>query len=143
MLRGSRDGFTPKKFHTLCDGKPNTVTFVKVKVTEEILGGYNPLIWKSTYSYDQTKDSFIFSFKNKDNFFKDAILSNVNKTDYAICNHREYGPCFITDLILRSSNETRAYDFVYCKKSSYVKKIRDTENEFFIEDYEVFQIIRK
>ena len=37
LLRGSRDGFTPKKFHTLCDGKPNTVTFIKVKGTKEIL----------------------------------------------------------------------------------------------------------
>ena len=31
LLRGSRDGFTPKNFHILCDGKPNTVTFIKVK----------------------------------------------------------------------------------------------------------------
>ncbi|EXX74891.1 hypothetical protein RirG_046860 [Rhizophagus irregularis DAOM 197198w] len=26
LIRGSRDGFTPKKFHTLCDNKHNTVT---------------------------------------------------------------------------------------------------------------------
>ncbi|GET51631.1 hypothetical protein GLOIN_2v1784750 [Rhizophagus irregularis DAOM 181602=DAOM 197198] len=29
LLRGSRDGFTPKKFHTLCDDKLNTVTFIQ------------------------------------------------------------------------------------------------------------------
>ncbi|GBC07686.1 hypothetical protein RclHR1_07620004 [Rhizophagus clarus] len=27
LLRGCRDGFTPKRFHELCDNKPNTVTF--------------------------------------------------------------------------------------------------------------------
>ena len=43
LLRGSWDGFTPKAFHSLCDGVPKTVTFIKVKETEEILGGYNPL----------------------------------------------------------------------------------------------------
>ncbi|GBB86962.1 hypothetical protein RclHR1_13400003 [Rhizophagus clarus] len=48
LLRGSRDGFTPRKFHKLCDNIPYTVTFIKVKETEEIIGGYNPLIWKGS-----------------------------------------------------------------------------------------------
>ncbi len=144
LLRGSRDGFTSKKFHTLCDNKPNTVTFVKVKGTEEILGGYNPLIWQSTGPHGQTKDSFIFSFKNKDYFFKDAVLSNVNITDGAICYRNDFGPCFNLDLYIRSY-ETNDYDVdvVYCKKQNYEKKIRDTEDIFFIEDYEVFQIIKR
>src|ERR1044072_5161774 len=88
LLRGSRDGFTPNKFHKLCDGKPRTVTFIKVKGTEEILGGYNPLVWKSVPEYGRTKDSFIFSFKNKDTFFKDAIFSNVEKVCLAAYSHK-------------------------------------------------------
>src|SRR5438034_2477416 len=40
LLRGSRDGFTPKKFHEICDDKLNTVTFIKINGTEEIVGGY-------------------------------------------------------------------------------------------------------
>jgi hypothetical protein len=39
LLRGSQDGFTSKKFHELCDNKPKTVTFIKVKGSEEIIGG--------------------------------------------------------------------------------------------------------
>src|ERR1051325_8633731 len=66
LLRGSRDGFTPKKFHQLCDNKHYTVTFIKVRGTDEILGGYNPIIWISSNSlspsWSKTKDSFIFSF---------------------------------------------------------------------------------
>src|ERR1043166_8304268 len=86
LLRGSRDGFTPKKFHELCDDKPITVTFIKVKGTEVILGGYNPIIWKSSDKdvWSKTKDSFIFSFKNKNNFIEDVIISNVKDADYAI-----------------------------------------------------------
>src|ERR1051325_7751298 len=69
LLRGSRDGFTPKKFHELCDNKNNTVTFIKVKRSEEILGGYNPIIWKSSNSWGETKDRrfpyyWIISTKN-------------------------------------------------------------------------------
>jgi len=77
----SRDGFTPKKFHTLCDNIPVTVTFIKVKETDEILGGYNPITWESTDKFGQSRDGFIFSFKNKSNFIKDAILSNIRNID--------------------------------------------------------------
>ena len=48
LLRGSRDGFTPKKFHELCDKKSDTVTFIKIEGTKEIVGGYNPLKWESS-----------------------------------------------------------------------------------------------
>src|SRR5581483_303637 len=62
LFRGSRDGFTTGKFHKFCDGKSRTVTVVKVKGSNEILGGYNPLAWDSSGDYSTTKDSFIFSF---------------------------------------------------------------------------------
>ena len=37
--------------------KQNTVTFIKVKGTEEIIGGYNPLKWESlkTWVYQEFK----------------------------------------------------------------------------------------
>ena len=142
LLRGSRDGFTPKTFHRLCDDKPVTVTFIKVKGTEEILGGYNPSVWKSTGYSIQTKGSFIFSFKNENNLIKDAILSNVNKTIGRTLNYDEVlGPCFSQDLCIYSSNETKDFDHAYCKQDGYEEKIRNTEDSFSIEDYEVFQVI--
>jgi len=142
LLRGSRDGFTPEKFHNLCDNKPNTVTFIKVKGTEEIIGGYNPLIWKSS-GWGETKDSFIFSFKNKCTLFKDAIISNVNNISKAINYDYRYGPYFGHDLVIRSSNESKDYDKILCNKKCYEKEIRGTNDQFLIEDYEVYQIIRK
>ena len=38
ILRGSRDGFTPKKFHEICDNRSRTVAVIKVKDSNEILG---------------------------------------------------------------------------------------------------------
>ncbi|CAB4412186.1 unnamed protein product [Rhizophagus irregularis] len=101
LLKGSRDGFTPKKFHELCDNRPKTVTFIKIKIkgTEEIIGGYNPVIWESSVIWGETKDSFIFSFKNKNNF-KDAILSYIKISGHAIANHPEVGPKFGHDIII-------------------------------------------
>ena len=43
MLRGTRDGFRPEKFHEICDYQLHTVSVIKVKGSNEILGGYNPI----------------------------------------------------------------------------------------------------
>ena len=70
IFRGSRDGFSSEKFHQICDNIPHTVTIAKVKGSDEILGGYNPITWNSNLpdkSYSTTKVSFIFSFRDKVN----------------------------------------------------------------------------
>ncbi|RGB27416.1 hypothetical protein C1646_386619 [Rhizophagus diaphanus] len=143
LLRGSRDGFTPKRFHELCDGKPKTVTFIKVKGTEENIGGYNPLIWETSHIWGVTKNSFIFSFKNRY-----VVISKVKNSNYALDFSTKCGPQFGSDLNINSykdsnSNEYTNFNESCCKKRHYEKRIRDTENNFSIEDYEVFQIIRK
>jgi hypothetical protein len=146
LLRGSRDGFTPKRFHESCNNIPHTVSFIKIRGTEEIIGGYNPFIWKSHNDgeWGETKDSFIFSFKNKNNF-KNPILSHVINTDRALFYHSGCGPTFDYDLLLcmEENDDLGEYDCCKCEPNSYEKKIRDTEDIFSIEDYEVFQIIKK
>jgi hypothetical protein len=152
LLRGSRDGFTPIKFHELCDNIPHTVTFIKIKGTEEIIGGYNPLIWKSHKNgeFGKTKDSFIFSFKNKDNF-KNFILSHVKNIDKALYYRYDFGPTFFDDIDIyvmsfpheREYAGSKKFNSCGCKQSNYEKKIRDTEETFLMEDYEVYQIIKK
>ncbi|GES90248.1 BTB/POZ protein [Rhizophagus clarus] len=120
-----------------------------IKGTDEILGGYNPLIWKS-YNVGQcgkTKDSFIFSFKSKDNF-RDLILSRVKNVDKAIYYKYNFGPTFYDDIdiyVMKGGiepSDIREYNYSHCKQKSYEKKVRDTEDKFSVEDYEVFQIIK-
>ncbi|RGB28706.1 hypothetical protein C1646_715453 [Rhizophagus diaphanus] len=144
LLRGSRDGFTYKKFHELCDNKSNTVTFIKVKGTDEILGGYNPLVWNSSNGWGQSLDSFIFSFKNKDEI-KDLILSYVSNMNRAINYHKTHGPSFGRDdlkILCSASNDVSPFNYNRCEQTDYEKRIRDTEEFFDIEDYEVFQIMK-
>ncbi|CAB4412288.1 unnamed protein product [Rhizophagus irregularis] len=140
LLRGSRDGFTPKKFHTLCDNKYETITFIKVKGKDEIIGGYNPLVWKSSGSWGLTKHSFIFSFKGND--INSLIISNIVNAECAL-NYGVYrGPCFGQDIVIYSRNgEFQNYNYNYCEKCYYGKQIRDTKYQFTIEDYEVFKIM--
>ncbi|GBB88393.1 hypothetical protein RclHR1_14970006 [Rhizophagus clarus] len=143
LLRGSRDGLRPDKFHQLCNYKPNTVTFIKVKDTGEILGGHNPSIWKSSNDFGQSY-SFIFSFKNKDNFDV-SILSRVNNMERALKYGDEYGPSFgSSDLKLAITIVWNPkLDCNKCIICDYEKKIRESQDKFYVEDYEVFQIMRK
>ncbi|RHZ89568.1 hypothetical protein Glove_13g205 [Diversispora epigaea] len=79
----------------------------KVKGTDDILGGYNPLAWDNTYyngKWMKTKDSFIFSLKN--NTVQNSILGRVKDSKLAICNvsktlQNYIGPHF-TDFYLYS-----------------------------------------
>ncbi|GBB83235.1 hypothetical protein RclHR1_00100039 [Rhizophagus clarus] len=141
LLRGSRDGFTPEKFHELCDGKPNTVTFIKVRDSDEIIGGYNPLVWDSSNDWCEAEDTFIFSLKNNDIFFKDAIISNIEVTDCALWFSTTSGPCFGDDINIYASHEFTAYDEISYQRKYYYENIRD-DGRFSIEDYEVYQFIR-
>src|SRR4051794_32930818 len=93
LYRGSRDGLKSQRFHEICDNQFRTVTIVKVKGSSEILGGYNPISWKSDRTFGVTKDSFIFSFKYKDSI-ENNILSRVINERRAIYNDGSYGPTF-------------------------------------------------
>ena len=53
-------------------------------------------------------------------------------------------PKFGHDLvIIHSSVGSADYDEAYCDNYYYEKMIRDTKAKFTIEDYEVFQIIKR
>ncbi|GBC29170.2 BTB/POZ protein [Rhizophagus irregularis DAOM 181602=DAOM 197198] len=115
-----------------------------IKRTEEIIGGYNPSIWEScaNWVWGKAEERFIFSFKNKNNF-KDAILSKIIYSKFALCFGPTAGPHFGGDINICASNVLADYNFTEYFKGHYEKNIRDSEGKFTIEDYEVFKITKK
>ncbi|GBB99695.1 hypothetical protein RclHR1_00360044 [Rhizophagus clarus] len=98
IYRSSRDGNgnTIKSFHENCDNKLNTILIAKIKNSEQIIGGYNPLTWDSSNSYKSTKDSFIFSFESK-TIFQSAKVGYSNGDQPIYCGLK-HGPTFGHDL---------------------------------------------
>ncbi|RIB22555.1 hypothetical protein C2G38_2140164 [Gigaspora rosea] len=141
LLRGSRDGFSGEVFHRLCDNIPGTVVVVKIDSTNEILGGYNPLIWKDPNDkaeFVTTADSFIFSLKNG----IQSILSRVkNKSNAIFYGKISQGPIFGKDLGMGRRDNPISKEWG-CSKYAYEKPIRDINAWFFIDEYEVFQICK-
>ncbi|RIB27665.1 hypothetical protein C2G38_2159950 [Gigaspora rosea] len=135
LFRGGRDRFSGKEFHKLCDNIPGTVVIVKINSTDEILGGYNPLVWKFGGGYGTTTDSFIFSLKNGN--MNQSILSRVINPSQAIWYDSESsGPWFDNDLRMENSKKCD------CSRQTYDKCIRSASGLFSIDEFEVFQICK-
>ncbi|CAG8471113.1 6701_t:CDS:2 [Acaulospora colombiana] len=167
LFRGSRDGFSPSVFHEICDNKAHTVWYLlflesilkvinmshvffyaiksvmRVTGTNEILGGYNPVVWQRlNCKWGESTNSFIFSFPSND--FVDTILSRVSIRKKAINLESSYGPSWGYDLMMVGPNLKKRCS---CNQDHlrmmYEKPIREKKGEFEIDDYEVFLIERK
>ncbi|RHZ66048.1 hypothetical protein Glove_309g24 [Diversispora epigaea] len=152
ILSGTRDGLTPQTFWNTCHNHARTVIVAKVKGTDEIIGGYNPLTWDNTYSDDQwmeTDDSFIFSLKNGS--IQDSIISRVENTQRAILNvckndQNNHGPYFGYDFYLSGDESNFNLDYrSKCIDGSryYEKPIRTSSDKLSIDDYEVFKVVKQ
>ncbi|CAG8766133.1 16252_t:CDS:1, partial [Gigaspora margarita] len=122
IYRASEESFSINKFHENCDNKGPTVVIIKVRNSGEIIGGYNPLDWRSVKLTNnenrllpsniynnyrcKTSKSFIFSLLS---FSKGAIprLSRISTKNEAIiwCNNK--GPCFGSQDLWIQNNSSR------------------------------------
>ncbi|RHZ61238.1 hypothetical protein Glove_349g135 [Diversispora epigaea] len=98
-----------------CHGHSRTVAILKVKRTDEIFGGYNPLSWEN------------------------SILSRVKKSKSSIVNMiKNY-------VVHPSSNFTLDLNCQYGNYGHYEKPFKKTLDPylFSIVDYEIFKVIKK
>ncbi|XP_028395970.1 uncharacterized protein LOC114519975 isoform X2 [Dendronephthya gigantea] len=100
--RASRDGWRAQDFHSHCDNKGPTV--VLVKANNCIFGGYADVSWQGNVGYTNSKSSFIFSLRNKDNLA--PFIANIKQREegYAIYCKSSFGPTFGGGFDLRIVN---------------------------------------
>ncbi|PKK55803.1 hypothetical protein RhiirC2_801481, partial [Rhizophagus irregularis] len=79
------------------------------------------------------------------NNFKDSILSNIIDVNHAIYYGENVGPAFgrDIDIYVKWGDSSKDYNYCLCEQKSYERGIRSKGGLFLIEDYEVFQIIKK
>ncbi|RHZ75169.1 hypothetical protein Glove_217g24 [Diversispora epigaea] len=147
ILRGSKDGFSPRTFWDICDGHDNTIVVTKVEGTGEIIGGFNPLAWNKTKKrWMSTNKSFIYTFK--DGNLQNSILSRVKKVNEALwyaLDKDKYGPYFgDSEFMMRSDVSDFTQDKLSrCKTNDKYEKSIRTNDQFSIIDYEVFKVVEK
>ncbi|CAB4444562.1 unnamed protein product [Rhizophagus irregularis] len=137
ILRGSRGGFSASSFHNKCDDKGATIVIAKIKGSNKIIGGYNPYSW-SRNTTGNTNDSFLFLFDDYRSI-DTGNLYRVSDQHHAVWWHNDYGVCFGynggCDLIMYSDGKWSSL----C--TSYPKI--DVPLNFEVDDYEVFNVIKK
>lgn len=145
LLRGSRDGFSARKFHELCKDKGATVVIMKIAGTGEVIGGFNPENWKGGFfgNWVKSMDSFIFSLGVESENLKNSKLSRIKKNHsrMAVFSADVRGPCF-GNRDLWMSNYNNLSKGCSSRNSYYEKNLIDSQ-EFDLEDYEVFQIFHQ
>ena len=84
LYRASEDGDLANNFHSKCDGKKNTVTFVK-STNGKRFGGFASKGWNSYGNWITDENCFVFSLDNKECYY-------YNNTGYMIYGCSSYGP---------------------------------------------------
>ncbi|CAG8523312.1 976_t:CDS:1 [Ambispora leptoticha] len=140
LLRGSRDGFTPTSFHRLCDNQGPTLTVIRVKDTDEIIGGYNPYSWNLHSGFERTNDSFIFSIDEND--LSASFCSLVSNSSNAVKSHTKCGPSWGDGDLCLFGHNFRESKLCRTRQCDYEQKIRSSSETFSVHEYEVFQVIR-
>ncbi|GBC19325.1 BTB/POZ protein [Rhizophagus irregularis DAOM 181602=DAOM 197198] len=131
LYRSNRDGTDTKTFHKNCDNKGATIWVAKIKNSTQIIGGYNPLDWNGN-GWKTTGDSFIFNFTDGKNISTSKV-SYVNYREYAVFCHDTYGP---------TMGNLHCHQNKWSNSDGNYPNIGIPEN-FIVENYEVFQIIKK
>ncbi|CAB4444553.1 unnamed protein product [Rhizophagus irregularis] len=140
LYRASRDGNTAAAFHAKCDNKGPTIVVVKIKNSERIVGGYNPLFWDSSGGFKITDNGFIFSFSDKNNLQTATVAYNIVRSRSIYC-HKTCGPVFgCNDLYINYS--INPVD-VWCSTCTSCYPTCNFPRKMYVDDYEVFQVIIK
>ena len=90
LWRGSTDGFGSNTFHSLCDGKGETLTVTKT-TAGYILGGYTAAAWKSSDSFSTDANAFMFFLTNVQNKPMKLMVTSPTR---AARHHSNLGPSF-------------------------------------------------
>ena len=139
LYRASRDGYSASSFHNKCDNKGVTIVIVKIKGSEQIVGGYNPFDWDSSSSHKTTKDSFIFAFTDKMNT-KTANVGYSNGV-MSVGSYPSCGPVFGNYFYFYNDGTTW-----YIKDDNYsisYSSIGIPTGSVKVDDCEIFKVTKK
>jgi hypothetical protein len=161
IYRRSCDG--NNKIRNKCAEQGAVLILIKIKYSEKIFGGYNPIGWNNNYSdyhdpyqylsyskrrnqYLPTTKSFIFSFENNEDI-KNMKISRVVNSTYAIYNYGNGIDFGGGDLVLENDRLFLSYTGYYENliRNSNMNKlyngyIRNTSNQYEVEEIEAFSV---
>ena len=135
------DGDSSNTFHSKCDGKGATITFIKTTAGKRI-GGFSSIPWSTKSNYDTDNEAFLFSLDANQKFVQYKNFGN------AVYHHSSYGPTFGNghDLYIASGCKSNTSSYCYSGYSygffySYnMINAGSQQTAFQVTEYEVYLI---
>jgi hypothetical protein len=156
LWRGSRDGFTAREFHRLCNGHANTLTLI-LDTDENVFGGFTPVKWESPIPYghckgDDSLRSFLFTLRNPHGVPPRRFVLREEKKKKAIWCKSERCPgfgngcdiCVYDNCNANKANYTHIgtlwdCDSTYMNDTNFRELLTGAER-FTVKEIEVFEI---
>ena len=141
LFKTNGDGDSSTTFHSKCDGKGATITFIKTTSGKRI-GGFSSIPWSTDSNYKTDNDAFLFSLDASQKFVQYKNFNN------AVYHHSSYGPTFGNGHDLYIANGCKSNSSSYCN-SNYSYGFFNSYNmintgyqqtAFQVTDYEVYLI---
>ncbi|EGG20238.1 hypothetical protein DFA_07360 [Cavenderia fasciculata] len=143
VYRGTRDGFQASKFHSLCDGKGETVTLIK-STDGNVFGGYNSQSWNTNNTFYGDNKCFIFTIINKQGLHPTKYIPSGVNSNYAV-GSAGYGPVFGSsyDILISdqcNSNQSSYQNFpsTYSDTTGKGKSTLTPTYNFKVDEIEIF-----
>lgn len=141
LYRASRDGDYSTQFHSKCDGKKNTVTFVQAKNGRKF-GGFANQAFNSNKGWISDPNCFVFSL-----FYNECYYYNNN--GYMIYGNSSYGPLWGSgsgydfDLYLPSGCLNNTTSTSKQNSFNYLNRVNALTGSggFQAEDYETYELV--
>jgi hypothetical protein len=150
IYRASRDGYTAKAFHQICDGCSPTICVIRSN-HGFIFGGFTSIPWSSTTADKTDTSAFLFTLKNPFGIKPTKYPIRERAVEHAVSHHPDAGPTFGSaqhggvDLLLQSPFDVeRSRTFFPQSYQDTTKKYRYTFNgnpHFSCDDVEIFTLI--
>ena len=137
LFKASINGFGSSNFHSLCDGKNNTLTLVET-TSGRRFGGFTDAQWDQSNKFKTGSNGFIFSLDNKEIYYNKDSNYNIY-----CCSDR--GPTFggghDFKIVNNCNNSNESYDYSGCSYDTNGKKYALAgQSNFLVKDYEVYQL---
>ncbi|GBC00439.1 hypothetical protein RclHR1_03860004 [Rhizophagus clarus] len=136
LYRASRDGDTVAELHKRCNNKGATIIVIKIKDSEQVVGGYSSIGWSSNDNYESSANNFVFTIPNR-MYPETAKLLYGYDDPYSI--FRRHFPIFGYDDLNYDRNRNRNGNNPF----SYPKFHGVPKGNLYVDDYEIIQVIKK
>nr|CAG8497647.1 538_t:CDS:2 [Entrophospora candida] len=137
LFSTTRDGFSIRKFHRLCDDKGSTLTITRLNNDNQIIGGYNPVNWKP---FDKLKTFDINELSSSSSSLEEK---NENRTDEMLYESFFRGRRLIGKKINLEQNNYEESSMITSATSSEMELEEEKKQEIVVEKTRNWETVKK